>query len=239
MKVIEGRDVVLEFFSGEAGTYLPFICAENCGMDLDATLLPTKTRGDGNWETYLMDTKSYIVTCDGVIPYGQASVGVTVWDLYPYFDQMTDVPYRMIFRDNDDNLVKAIYGYVLIKNIKLTGPMDFAGQSLSFVGNGRPNVQDNLLACQAEIADVVVTLQNDLRINFTYSGLAGATRVDYAVDGGSRDTHFAPMSGGLIYILAVFNPGAFTVGEHSVNFYPVCDSGEDGTPFTLNYTVAP
>lgn len=238
MEVIKGKDVILEFLSPHTGDYLPYVCADDCSIRFTSSQLSTKTRGDGPWERFIMDTKGYSISLGGLIPYtDETATGVNTWDLYEYYDQMTDVPFRMIFRDPASNLIKAILGNVLVTDLDIpANATDFAGSTLSFKGNGPPSVQDNLLACQASIAEVTISFQNELAVHFSYSGLSESARIDYAIDGGSRYSHFASSSSGLININPVQVPEAFVNGAHTVIFYPLCESGEDGTPFTLEFT---
>ena len=197
-------------------------------------MLSSKTKGDGAWETWISDIKNYSITCDGLIPIG--STGMTVWDLHDYFDQQTDVPFRLIFRDVNSTTIKAILGNVLVTDIDITGPMDFAGQSISFTGNGAPSFQDNLLTCQATIGSVVVSLQTELAVHFTFSGVVDSTRIDYSIDGGGRKTVLFSGGSGLINLNPVQTPEIFVNGSHTVLFYPICESGDEGAAFTLTFT---
>lgn len=222
----------LEFY--KVDDYYPFVCAENCDIKLNSTQISVRTKGDGAWKKYITDTKGYEISCDGVIPIG--STGVTVWDLWDSFDQQTDVAFRMIFRDRESSIVKAILGNVLVASMNITGPMDFAGQSISFTGNGAPSFQDNLLTCQATIGSVVVSLQTELAVHFTFSGVVDSTRIDYSIDGGGRKTVLFSGGSGLINLNPVQTPEIFVNGSHTVLFYPICESGDEGAAFTLTFT---
>lgn len=243
MEALIGKDVVFEILSPNTGDYLPYICAEECEINFDSTLLSTKTRTDGPWESFIMDTKSFTVSLSGLIPYTDESLtGVTAWDLYAYYDNMTEAPFRMIFRDPQSNLIKAILGNVLVNNLRITAnATDFAGSSKTLRGTGQVSVQDNLLACQAVIGNVVLSLQSELIVRFAYSGLSGAVRIEFTIDGGARRVFFpsaSELESGTIgpFLNPVQTPELFVNGEHTVEFFPVCESGEDGESFILTFT---
>lgn len=238
MEALVGKDAVFEILSPNTGEYLPYICADECEITFDSTLLSTKTRGDGPWESFIMDTKNFAVTLSGLIPYtDESETGVTAWDLYQYYDNMTEAPFRMIFRDPQSNLIKAIFGNVLVTSLRITAnATDFVGGSKTLKGTGQPSVQDNLLACQAVISNVVVSNQNELQVIFFYSGVSDATRIEWAVDGGARRVHFNPGASGTINAIILLVPEIGNNGQHTVEFFPICESGEEGEPFILTFT---
>lgn len=238
MEVIKGKDVILEFISPNTGDYLPFVCADDCSIRFTSSQLSTKTRGDGPWERFIMDTKSYSISLGGLIPYtDETLIGVTIWDLYAYYDQMTEAPFRMIFRDPLSNLIKAILGNVLVTDLDIpANATDFAGGTISFKGNGPALVQDNLLACQASIDSVSMSFQSELALHFSYSGLTDVARIEYTIDGGSRRAEFPTGDSGVINLNPVQMPEAFVNGNHTAVFYPICESGEEDEPVTVNYT---
>lgn len=233
MEAIEGKDVILEFFSPNSGDWEPWVCAEDCSIHFTGELVPAKTKGDGPWNRYLMVSKGYEVSCSGLMPYN-INTGVTTWDMYGYYDQMTEVPFRMLFNDKATNLLKAILGFLWVTEIDISAPIDWATASLSFTGNGKVSVQDNLLSCQATIGNFQVNTQNEFAVIFGYSGVTDSLRLDYSINGSARDSKFITSDSGSFSIPKILiGPD----GNYTITVFPVCESGDDGEPFILNFTV--
>ncbi len=236
-EAINGKDVMILFLDPESGDMLPFMCAENIKINVFASKINTKTRGDGRWDYYIQDTKGFKVSCDGVIPLPPHDQGgVTVWTVFKYLDQMTDLPFQMLFRDTASNLVKAALGNLLVDDVQISAPMDFVGQSMEFTGNGPLSVQDNLLACQATIGNAVISFQSELAVHIQVTGLTNSTRVDFTIDGGGRYAATLNPGDELINLIPLQHPEAFVNGDHTITLIPVCESGDDGAPFILNFT---
>lgn len=228
-KAIYGQDVILELYKVDG--YYPVACAENVSIQFTMETKSVKTIGDGANRRVRGKAKGYEVSFDGVIGYGTGNA--SAWDLYEHYNQMTDILFRIIFRDNDSNLVKAIIGQVLPTDINLTGPNDLAGQSMTLIGNGPVSVQDNLLSCQATIGDIEFS-ETSVIATFTYSGVSDAMRLEYKIGAnGGRLTKMNPGTSGTIKISKIILPA----GNYKLYVYPICESGEEGQAFELEFTT--
>lgn len=234
--VIIGTDVIIDFY--KVNDYYPGICAENVSMTKTAVPKSVKTIGDGVNAAYRLQSKGYTFTIDGIIPYDGSASEVTAFDLLDRYENMLAVPFRMTWQKPDGTYVKAIYGNAFITEITFTGPNDFAGASVSFLGTGPTENFDGLTACDAVIGTLTLQSQTDTTATFAYTGATLATRFDYTIEGTVN---------GIIFVNStVFTPalpsGTFTVspiipnGGHTIRVTPICSNGEPGAIKSLSYT---
>lgn len=235
--VISGQDVIIDFYKVDG--YYPGVCAENVTMTKSAVPKSVKTIGDGVNAAYRMQSKGYTFTIDTVIPYDD-DTNVTAFDLLDRYENMLAVPFRMVWREPSGTVIKGIYGSAYITELTFTGPNDFAGASITFLGTGPTENFDGLTACDAVIDGLSLDSQDATTATFAYTGATLATRFDYRIYNTSGAFDIS------IYSSSVLAPdlpdGTFTVspilanGSQRIEVTPVCENGENGTMISLNYT---
>lgn len=229
MKTIKGSDVILEVYKGS--DYHPLACMENVSISFSTETVSVKTVGDGPNARVRARKKSFSVSCDGIIAYDTENPNA--FDLLDYYKNMVDVPFRLVFYDQEDGVLKAVLGNAVITELNMTGPSDFAGISATLSGSGIPSIQDNLLSCQAEIGSVSVGMTTLLGVSFNYSGVSGAARLEYSVGIRSgRYTKFNPGASGSFYL----TKGLWPAGSYTLYVWPLCESGEEGEYITCPFT---
>lgn len=234
MSALAGQDVVLQFMKG--GDYFSYACATDCSIDFTKTKKSVKTIGDGVWTKERMQNKSYVISLSGLIKFDDGTVP-HAFDLYDYYDQGVDIQFRMIFTDVQSSLIKVFTGTASVDDLNLGGGSEGAATGTATLkGNGPPTISDSFLGCTATVGAATVgpsSSDGDPTITaaVNYSGLSvSTTRLDYTVDGGGRLTIFSPGTSGVFFLHSLH-------GAHELIIYPICANGEDGTPFTVDFTI--
>ena len=236
-EVISGQDVIIDIYKVDG--YYPFVCAEDVSIEIDMDIKSVKTIGSGKWREYRGQTLGWTITSKGLLPYDD-DVNVTIFDMVDRQLNMLHVPVRIVFRDNESNVVKAVYGEGLVKTTSLNGPNDFAGGTFTMLGSGPLEILDGLTACDSVIESLSLDSQDSTSATFAYTGAVQAVRFDYRIfnTAGAFDIS--------IYFGSVLVPdlpdGTFTVspilpnGSQRIEVTPICENGEPGTMISLNYT---
>lgn len=235
--VIRGQDVIIDIYKVDG--YYPFVCAENVSMTKTGVPKSVKTIGDGPNAAYRMQSKGYTFTIDGLIPYDDA-INVTAFDCLDRYENMLAVPFRMVWRDPSGTAIKGIYGSAYITEITFTGPNDFAGASINFLGTGPTENFDGLTACDSAIDSITLNSQTTDSITIGYTGAVLAVRFDYRIwsTGGFADISI--FSG--TALAPTLPAGSFSVspilpnGAQRIDVTPVCANGSNGTTKSLSYT---
>lgn len=224
---VKGLLTVLQFM--KAGEYRDFLCATDSSIDFETETKPVKTVGDGIYKRYVGQSIGYTVTLNGLIKLNTGD-DPAAFDLLDYQLAMTGIEFRMIFEDEDGN-IKVVFGEALIDKTTLAAPSDgFSNANFSFKGNGEPTILDSLVACDSAItvANVDATgLPFLLVINIVTVTGSTPMRYEYSLDGGGR----------LISYITTIDFSGLASGSHSVEIWPICDNGFDGTSITKTFTV--
>lgn len=233
MEPIRAKDAVIEFKKGDV--WLPYQCATDAVIDFAMETVSVRTIGDGTWAKPRGQKKSYSITIGGLIKFDD-EVYPHVFDLYAYYDNMVPIEYRMIFTIDGSDQLKSIEGRALPTQVTLGGgSTGFAFGNTKLEGDGAPEVGDVLSGCVAQITSgemIAILSNNGFRINALSGG--PVSRYDWAVDGSSRASAFVDgtlpdqFSLGFLYPIG-------SVSTHTLTVWPICDNGEDGIPFEIEF----
>lgn len=232
MNPIEGKNVLLQFYKD--GDYHDYVCAEECSIEVSTEEDETTTINDGIWPTYEGDTLGYTIGLSGLIELEEVSP-VAFWLLQNFQMMLIPVQFRMFFEEPNTALIKIISGDALILRTTLTGPvLDFAGSTFDLKGSGQMTISNSFIGCEATIESIEITEgdpDSGVQARISYSGVSGASRLDYSIDGGGRLSLFDPGESGFI------NLSELSVGPHSVTVWAVCENGEDGESNDLTFEI--
>lgn len=227
-----GKDAVILFEKG--GDYFPYACAISIGIEFIMETKSVKTIGDGVHKRKRGQSLDHRITLDGLIKFDDDTVPHS-FDLLAYHQNMTDIPYRIVFT-NDQSQLKVIEGIALPTNVSLGGGSEgFANGSITLEGNGPYEILDAPSGCSATITGgemIVVGSNNGFRITALTGG--PVTRYDWAVNDSSRSSAF--VDGTL--------PDEFSLGflwptgtdyNNLLTVWPICENGNDGIPFEIEF----
>lgn len=219
---ILGTDVVLQLY--KEGSYEEFICATECSIEINTEVKDVRGPVDGKWKMVRGKRNSYSVSLNGLIVLGEARP-TTFW-LVDNQIQWLDLPFRMVFTDPETMLIKIMAGNALIERSQLTSSStSFANSSFDFTGNGALTITDSSTVCSATIGEIEIgggNEDNGAVASFTYSGVTNASRLEYSIDGGPRETIFDPGTDGVVFLFGLLE------GAHTLQVWVVCESGIDG-----------
>lgn len=223
---VKGSNVLLQIY--KAGEYRDFLCATDCSISFETEKKSVKTITDGVWRRYRPQNIGYTITLNGLVKLNTGN-DPAAFDILDYQTSFTDVTYRMTFEDDAAN-VKAIFGTAMVEKTDLSGGADgFANSSFTLVGNGEPTILDSLTACDTVITTLLKDATNlPLFYAFTVTAYTGTApdRYEYAIDGGARQVSFT----------ADWTVTGLSSGVHTIEIWPVCPNGFDGTKFTDTFT---
>lgn len=224
MNVILGRDAYIEFYQDE--TWQAFVCCESVEISFTTETKSVKTIGDGIWSRVRGQKNSYSVTLSGIVPYDG---DVNAFYLMENQWSMVEIPFRMIFKQNDGTEYTQIRGTGLVTGTTLGAPVDFLNCSITIQGVGRPEL-GAVPTCTAEIADYDTTEPTlgflwTVTINSLVTGTV--TRYDWRLNGGVTESSFADE----------WTVNVRIYGDHVVEVWPVCDNGVQGVKTTINISA--
>jgi len=231
---IIARNVVIEFDKG--GGFVPYLCAVTATFQMNVQTDETMTVGSGYWEHPKLHRAGYTITCEGVTPYPLDPVdGYDSFNLMDAQRQGLNLEYRIVYRGNDGVAVlKNITGKALVVDGNLTaGSEGFLDSSFTLKGYGEPEFFDTLSACAATIATLIYAGQGILFVDINWTGLSGADRIEYSVDGSTRRALVGLSSNGTITIV---NGVGMTPGLHTIVAWPICANGDDGASISTTFT---
>lgn len=233
---ITAQDVLIQF--QEAGDWFNYACAKEVTIDFSMETKSVKTVGDGNWEKPRGQKKKYTVSLSGVVKFDDDTVP-HVFDLYDAFDNMVSVPFRIAFDEPETTLVKYITGSALPTEVSLGGGSEgHAEGDVTLEGDGAPTISNSTDTCAATLGTFTAVGDPDsagvVNLNFTTGVSADCVRIEWSVDGGLRDVFFPPATG-TPFLHGLTGIGA---GSHSIEFFPMCENGLDGTSQTKSVTVS-
>lgn len=237
MDPVLGTDVIIQFRKNDM--YLNYACATDIRIDFEMETKSVKTVGDGNWKRVRGQGKSAVVSLSGLAKFDDDAVP-HVFDLWDYFDAMTDIDFRMYFTMEDGITVKIFEGTSLPTTWGLGGGSEgFASGDTRLEVNGTPQLKNAVVLCEAEITGatlVGVNGLNALRIDSLLNG--PITRYDWEiVSAPGRQSAFVD---GTLPDTFVFGNGAGAVGAtETLRVWPICDNGEDGELFTIEFENLP
>lgn len=237
MAHIEGRNVIMMVDKG-AG-FVPALCAVSISINTTVETKEVMTVGDGSWRKPRPQKLGYNISLEGVTEWPLDPV-----DTYDTFNLLanqtgfTNLDFRIYFESTHGtpgaNVIKMIEGEALVTESTLTaGAENLMDSSFTMEGYGAYQMFDSTSACAATLGTLVYSAQGPLFVAFNYTGLAGADRLEYSVDGTTRRALVDMPSSGSI---TVTNGIGMQPGAHTIQVWPVCANGDDGTPLSTNYT---
>jgi len=234
MAYIKGKNALLTILKD--GDYYPFLCATACSITTTTELKDVRTVGDGVWKKKRGQSHQYSVSLNGLIELQETSP-VAIYLLREYQLPMLAVPFRMIFTDDVTALVTTITGNALIETSTLTGaPTGFASSAFEMTGDGAYTIADSTTICEATIESIEITAgdpDSGIQAFIAYSGVSGAARLEYSIDGGERLVIFGPGTSGNIPL------SGLAEGPHTVTVWAVCENGIDGESNDLVFEIEP
>ena len=198
------------------------------------------TVGDGSWRKPKQQKLSYSISLEGITEFPLDPSDT--YDSFNFIDSQigfTNIAYRMYFESATasslgTNVIKMITGEALVTDSNLTAGSDnLMDTSLTLEGFGAYELFDTTTACNATLSSVTYSAQGPLFVDINYTGLSGSDQIEYSVDGSTRRTLAGMSASGTITII---NGVGMNPGLHSIEVWPVCANGEDGTSLTTTYT---
>lgn len=234
---VTGKDVILEIKKNDL--WYPYACAISVRIHFTSERKSVKTIGDGVWRKTRMQSKAYDINLTGLIKFDDDTVPHAI-DLYDYYDNMVPVEYRMTFTDSDEN-VRVYTGLATPVDLDMGGGSEgFADNTALLEGYGAPIKSSAISSCTAEITAatlVLVSGENALRVTALNGG--PVTRYEYAFDGDLENRTTAFVDGTLPDDIVFGNAPGGGVGDHTLTVWPICEDGNDGEPFEIEFTNLP
>jgi hypothetical protein len=233
MSHIKGKDAFL-LIDGGSG-YVPFVCAVSFSLKTSTETKEVMTVGDGNWSKPKAQKKSYTITFEGVQPIDiDDPAGYHAFDFIENQAQDVNFQYKIWYTSDGSSVVKMITGEALVIDSDLSSGADgFMDSSFTCAGFGAYERFNSNVACNATLSTVTYSAQGLLFVDINYTGLTGSDTIVYSVDGSTRRTLAGMSTNGTITIT---NGVGMNPGLHSIEVWPVCANGEEGTSLTTNYT---
>lgn len=238
-KPILGKDVVLQFDDGDGfGNYF---CAIDVEISFQMETKETKTIGTGSWTRKRGQKKSAVINLDGV--QALSELFSTAFTMLDYFNNMTDIPFRIIFTDEQHD-IKVIQGVALPTDVSLSGGSEgHANGSITIEVNGPVDIRDSMSQCDSAIIDGTYfksgTGVHQFRVGELSEDSPTITRYDFQLDGGGTQSAFSSGSLPFSFGIAGGGPNAFSASpvgsSHTIVVTPICENGYPGSTFTLNF----
>lgn len=232
--LILGENVVLEVEKG--GEYQPYACAIDVSIETSVETRKVRTLGDGKWNKTRPRAFAYKISLNGLViinggePHAMDLQEATAGGFY--------LNIRIKFDEPNSTLVKIFNGTVLITNSNLAGGASgFASGAFELEGFGAYELLDGVIGCDAIIGALNASQSTQDghpsgTAQVSFSGVSGAARLEYSIDGGGRESIFlggAPA--GQFYIFGL------SLGAHTIEVWPVCEDGDDGESVVDNFTL--
>lgn len=233
--LILGENVVLEI--EKSGEYQPYACAIDVSIDTDVETREIRTATDGKWKKTRGRKWAYNVSLNGLVLIN--GIEPHAFDLQSAIIGGLYINFRLKFDEPNSTLVKIFNGTMLAINSTLAGGASgFASGSFEFEGYGAYELLDAVIGCDAIIGTASASEStqdghpaNTLQVSYT--GLSGAARIDYSIDGGGRESIFISegATAGVFYVFGL------SAGAHTITLIPVCENGEDGESVDRNFNL--
>src|SRR6187549_3899076 len=130
---IKGKDVVFSIKSGDV--YLPFVCAKEITISVDAEEVSVKTVGDGYAKKFAYQNYGYSIDLTSVLRFDDTMR--TGWDFLENMVQFITVRWQALYTDSTNGQVQRLRGVVLIKRTNLAASAtDLVMSDISLLGSG-------------------------------------------------------------------------------------------------------
>jgi hypothetical protein len=233
MSHIKGKNAFLLINSGTG--YVPFVCPVSFSLKTNTETKEIMTVGDGNWSKPKAQKKSYTISFEAALPIDiDDPTGYHSFDFIENQAQDVEFLYKILYEDDSSTVIKMITGTAIVIDSDLTNAAEgFMDSSFTCAGFGAYERFNSNVACNASIATLTYSAQGLLFVDIAYTGLTGSDTIGYSVDGSTRRTLAGMSASGMITIVSGvgMNPGL-----HTIEVWPICLNGEDGTSLTTTYT---
>ena len=208
---------------------MPFVCGTDVSIEISATKVSIRTRGDGHWKKYTYQDMAFSITLSGLLTFDEDNW--TGWDMLDNMFNFSHVLARVSFEDADGD-IRTVQGYVMIETSTLSySPGNLVKDDFQMQGNGKLDMFDGLIPCDSAITDIVITGQSDPGgvVHFDYTFTGPAYQVKYRIDD----------MGDYIYAVAgpTIDADGLPNGNHTIEIIPVCQNGYEGTSRSERFQV--
>jgi hypothetical protein len=223
---IQGSDAVLSFYRD---SWEPFLCSTDVSIQITASKVGVRTRGDGHWKKYTYQDVQFVITLSGLLKFD--TINFTGWDALNNQLGFMKLLCRISF-DDENGDVRTVQGYVMFETTTFSyNPGALVKSDFQLQGSGKLDVFDGLIPCPSVINSITVNGQEaaDGTITATYTYTGDVYQVKYRVDG----------IGDYIYALAdvgLVIPG-LSVNSHTIEIIPICPNDYEGTGMTQSFVV--
>lgn len=231
MALVNGSDCLLQV--NVLGEYLSIACARSFSLSTTTETVETTTKSDGQWRSFAPFAFTYSLTFEGILKVDPLST--SGFDLQAAQLGFTEVPYRIIFED-EDGAIKIIEGTCIITSSTFNvNAGQFADFSFELQGTGAYQVRDSIETCETVINDGFLQIQlrqfpyatpGATTLEVTLSSISGAwQKINASIDGGT------PLS----FYNAQFYMTGISMGTHNIKLTPVCVNGIEGSSVTKTF----
>lgn len=221
---IQGKNCVFQVKIGE--DYKTVVCAKSFTFNPITDMKETTTVGSGFWKEFRPRKLSYTITFNGMHQVASQSTQETAKTLFTYQIQFLPLGYRIIYRDNSNNVMVVDGTVYVTSSLFDASPANLVNATQELQGTGAPVIHD-------EIPDLInmtvqVTGEADAKIRFVLYDDNG----DIAYD-----TSTLPDTIGNSGWILQGETIVFTVqkGQYSWGF-ATSDVGSDANTFDLDVT---
>lgn len=224
--LIQGKNVVLAI---KKDIYVPFVCASDFSVEVDAETVDVRTPNSGNWKKKSYQSLSWKMTLGGMLVYD--TINWDGWEfLYNQFG-LTSIDVQATFID-DAGTARSLRGTVMISASVLSATIgDAVKGTFSLEGNGKIDIFDGFVPCPSSVTSITVDGQTAadgiVHIDYTFSG--DLAQIKYRLDGVGDYVYALPDT-----VLSI--PG-LSLGSHSIEIIPICNNAFEGTGMTQPFMV--
>lgn len=226
---IQGTNAIVYIFIND---WVEYVCSTDVSVTVTASLVPTRTIGDGYWQKNAYSDLSYSISLNGIMKFITDETAFTGFDMIANQLNFTEIQFRISFSDDAGN-VKSIQGFSLVDSLQLAfNPSTLLNSTITLTGNGALMYYDGLIACATSVTSISQTTALDGSIwntTFLYTYTGGVYQVKYRID--NQGAYGYALSGASIIV-----PG-LTIGSHSIEIIPICPNGYLGLGLVFGFNI--
>jgi hypothetical protein len=219
--IINGKDVLFLVNTGDG--YEPFVCAKDLSIETTASFVGIATKGDGAWRKSAYQDIGYTISMTSVVKLDEESF--SAFDILAYQRNFLELPYKIVFVDQDNNKPKTIKGVALVERVNISAnTSQLSLGDISLTGSGAYTEID----CEAFVGHVSTAYLSNNTVSVTLSEITGNPasffyQLDNEIEVETTETFF--------YLLSV--PG----GNHTLIVTPVCEDGNRGEETVYDFST--
>ena len=215
--LIQGNNAVLSLYKN---AWVPFLCATDISVSLNADILPIRTPNDGHWAKNTYQKLSYKVSISGLlILNNMADANWTGMDMMDDMLGFVFAKWRIAYTDNQGN-IKSLQGSGMIDTTAWSASTSaLVKNETSITGDGELKKFDGLIPCDSTITGITPTGMTGgtgvVTVTYTYTG--SPYQVKWRLNG--TGPYFYALLG-----VSIVTP-ALAAGTYSIEIVPVCANG--------------